>query len=79
MDTLVLACTHYPLIESLIQEVATDFWGHPVCLVDSASTMAWAAQDHLQKLGLLNNAQPGPLEKNTGLAYLLYYRRGSRC
>jgi glutamate racemase len=36
IDTLVLACTHYPLLRGIIQEVA----GPEIALVDSASTCA---------------------------------------
>ena len=54
LDTLVLGCTHYPLLRETLQLVATELWGHPVTLVDSAEAMAvateklLAAQDQLE-------------------------------
>jgi glutamate racemase len=36
MDTLILGCTHYPLLKDAIQEVV----GEEVKLIDSASTIA---------------------------------------
>ena len=55
IDTLVLGCTHYPLLKSLLQQVA----GKNVNLIDSAEAMAE------QVAGLLadkNLAHPGPAE-----------------
>lgn len=43
LDTLVLGCTHYPLLRGVIAEVAVQVAGHPVTVVDSASAMAEAA------------------------------------
>lgn len=50
IDTLVLGCTHYPLLRPLLETVA----GSNVCLVDSAQTIAIHTADHLARLGLLN-------------------------
>jgi glutamate racemase len=50
IDTLVLGCTHYPLLRPLLEAVA----GSDVCLVDSAQTIAIHTADHLARLGLLN-------------------------
>jgi glutamate racemase len=55
IDTLVLGCTHYPLLKPLLQEVA----GAEVRLVDSAEAMAEQAAAALEQTGLAN---PGPAQ-----------------
>ena len=50
IDTLVLGCTHYPLLRPLLAGVA----GDEVRLVDSAETTAARAGELLAQLGLLN-------------------------
>jgi glutamate racemase len=47
IDTLVLGCTHYPLLKDVLATVATELAGHPVAVVDSASAMAEAAREAL--------------------------------
>jgi len=47
IDTLLLGCTHYPLLRPLIERVA----GPTVAVVDSAFTTALAAEDLLDALG----------------------------
>lgn len=37
---IVLGCTHYPLLKSVIEAVATELAGEPVSVVDSADAMA---------------------------------------
>ncbi len=49
IDTLVLACTHYPLLAPLLARVA----GSQVELVDSAEATAGALADRLAELDLL--------------------------
>jgi glutamate racemase len=44
IDTLVLGCTHYPLLASVIAHAAEKVFAHSVRLVDSASAMADAAR-----------------------------------
>ena len=55
MDTLVLGCTHYPLLRPLLgARRAQEVFGHDIVLVDSADTMAASAHDELgPRLGLL--------------------------
>jgi glutamate racemase len=53
IDTLVLGCTHYPLLKPLLQEVA----GKGVTLVDSAETMALQTAALLRELSLANPGQ----------------------
>ncbi len=43
IDTLVLGCTHYPLLASVLARAAARVFAHDVTLVDSASAMAAAA------------------------------------
>lgn len=47
IDTLVLGCTHYPLLRGTLERVACELAGHEVTVVDSASAMADAARDAL--------------------------------
>ncbi len=47
IDTLLLGCTHYPLLRPLIERIA----GPGVAVVDSAFTTALAAEDLLDALG----------------------------
>jgi len=44
IDTLVLGCTHYPLLRGVITEVAAEVAGRPITVVDSATAMADAAR-----------------------------------
>lgn len=50
IDTLVLGCTHYPLLKEVIQKVL----GHSVLLVDSAVETASAVKNALISLGIFN-------------------------
>ena len=40
VDTIVLGCTHYPLLNETIHDVAADLLGHEVVVVDSAEATA---------------------------------------
>jgi len=53
VDSLVLGCTHYPLLKPLLKEVA----GPQVRLVDSAVTTAELAADTLQRLAIANTSR----------------------
>lgn len=57
IDTLVLGCTHYPLLAPVISEVL----GPAVTLVDSAQTTAEAVQQLLRELDLAKECGPGSL------------------
>jgi glutamate racemase len=50
LDTLVLGCTHYPLLKPLLQEIV----GDGICLVDSAEAMAAQTAAMLDEQGLGN-------------------------
>jgi len=51
IDTLVLGCTHYPILKDIIAEVT----GPAVTLIDSADSTADAVLHLLQSKGLLRN------------------------
>jgi len=53
IDTLVLGCTHYPLLKDTLRSVA----GSRVRLVDSAEETAREVEQRLRKLGALNPAR----------------------
>jgi glutamate racemase len=42
VDTIVLGCTHYPLLDETIHDVAAELLGHDVIVVDSADATATA-------------------------------------
>jgi glutamate racemase len=56
IDTLVLGCTHYPLLKALIQEVA----GPEIYLVDSAEAMAQNTAELLTERDLANPLRSSP-------------------
>ena len=45
VDTIVLGCTHYPLLNETIHDVATELLGHDVVVVDSADATASALRE----------------------------------
>lgn len=51
IDTLVLGCTHYPLLKKVIAETM----GRDVALIDSAVPIAREVKDTLASMGLLRN------------------------
>jgi glutamate racemase len=51
IDTLVLGCTHYPLLKKVIAETM----GRDVALVDSAVPIAKEVKDTLASMGMLRN------------------------
>lgn len=55
IDTLVLGCTHYPLLKPLLKQEAPG-----ISLVDSSITTAEATARALGEAGLLNTANPNP-------------------
>ena len=55
VDTLILGCTHYPLLKKMIG----DFMGDAVHLVDSGKVTAQATAAALADLDLLNGKQDG--------------------
>jgi glutamate racemase len=53
IDALILACTHYPLIRSEIEE----YYKQKVKIIDSAEIVAESVFNHLAEKGLLNTAK----------------------
>ncbi len=52
IDTLVLGCTHYPILQNLIQEVM----GENVKLIDSGVAAASIVKSEIQRIGFPTNA-----------------------
>jgi glutamate racemase len=59
VDTLVLGCTHYPLLKSVISKVM----GDRVKIVDSASSVADEVHNILTALAALSNTDKKPSHK----------------
>jgi glutamate racemase len=59
IDTLVLGCTHYPLLKALLQDVL----GPDIVLVDSAEAMADITASLLQETGLNNPSSLPPVHR----------------
>jgi glutamate racemase len=59
IDTLVLGCTHYPLLKKTIQDVI----GENVKLIDSATATAIEVADHLKKSDFLRPDGASPKHK----------------
>jgi len=56
IDTLVLGCTHYPLLKPVINATIGTTSGERVALVDSAEATAEETAQLLERHGLLNNS-----------------------
>jgi glutamate racemase len=56
IDTLILACTHYPLIKKEIN----DFYKNELTILDSSEVVAKALQTHLADNHLLNAGEEKP-------------------
>lgn len=57
VDTIILGCTHYPLLKGIITAVAEEILGRPVAIVDSAQVIA----ERVERL-LASAEQPAPVE-----------------
>ena len=49
VDTIVLGCTHYPLLSETIHDAARELLGHDVVVVDSAEATAGALRDFAEE------------------------------
>ncbi len=69
VDTLILGCTHYPLLKTAIARVM----GPRTALVDSAEALAEAADALLADLSLRrrDSDRPGPADREGRLSFLL--------
>lgn len=54
VDTLILGCTHYPLLRTVIEEVIQEVVGRPVLVLDSASATAEALARVLGEAALMS-------------------------
>ena len=52
VDTIILGCTHYPLLRTVITEVACEMVGQPVTVVDSATAVTETVIRLLDELDL---------------------------
>lgn len=59
IDTLVLGCTHYPLLKEVISEVV----GRDIVLIDSAIETAKEAKIKIQTLGIQGSPKTNPLRR----------------
>ncbi len=57
-DTLILGCTHYPIIKELVASVAPEVLGRGIEIIDSGYEAALAAKELLSKKALLTDT-PG--------------------
>ena len=80
-DTLVLGCTHYPFVQSLIAKAAADA-GREVTLVDTGEPVARQLQRLLQQNGLLRHQSTGStgstVSKHGAPGQLSAFTTGSR-
>lgn len=76
IDTLVLGCTHYPLLRKAIQK----YMGPGVTLIDSAVPCAQAVKSKLKKKGLLReSARPGKLQVYVSDLPRNFIKVGEKC
>ena len=47
VDTIVLGCTHYPLLRATIADAAAKLWPHALSIVDSAGAMVDKASEYI--------------------------------
>lgn len=75
IDTLILGCTHYPLIKKIIGEIM----GDSVCLVDSADALALEARQILtEKKMQKNGGETGTIQYFTTDTPESFIETGSR-
>jgi glutamate racemase len=60
VDVVVLGCTHYPLLRSVIERQVRQQIGDGTAIVDSAQATAAAVRDFLRERGLLRPASERP-------------------
>lgn len=63
IDTLILGCTHYPLLRSVIQEVIDEVVGAPVRVLDTATATTEAVAAELQARELGTSRQRPPVHR----------------
>lgn len=58
VDTLILGCTHYPLLRGVIDEVSSRLLGRRLTIIDSACSVAAAVERFLDESRLRATATP---------------------
>lgn len=54
-DTIILGCTHYPLIKDIIKDCAKEIFGHEVFIVDCGECAAYAVKSYLEENALVSD------------------------
>lgn len=79
LDTIVLGCTHYPLLAPVIQATARTLAGRAVSIVDSAAAMAVEVRKRVHELGdQAKHAEAQRNRRNTRGALRCFATDGSR-
>lgn len=79
IDTLILGCTHYPILYDTIYDVISEIAERPVTLIDPGQETAIYVKNHLTQEGLLHapreDAQKAKGEKGNEkpIGYSRYY------
>lgn len=60
VDTLILGCTHYPLLKPVIEEALQDLLGRSIQVIDSAQATADRLCEVLEREGILQETQGAP-------------------
>jgi len=63
IDTLILGCTHYPLIKHQIARYFETAFEHPISVIDSSQAVAKYVQARLAALSLLQTVRKPALDK----------------
>lgn len=61
-DCIILGCTHYPIISSIIRESAEEILGKDVDIIDSGAEAAHEIKVFLEKENLLSDRKEGSVE-----------------
>lgn len=71
VDTMILGCTHYPLLRGVIAQALAEVCARPITLVDSAETTAQELRMHLVEQGLCHPERSGQPGAERSLHFLL--------
>lgn len=63
INTLILGCTHYPLIKDQVQQFFKENFDHEVTVIDSSIAVAETVRAELGRLGLLSGRSSPPEHK----------------
>jgi glutamate racemase len=72
VDVIVLGCTHYPALKSVVIEVAARLFSKPVSVIDSAEVTALQLGDFLREREMQN-----PMQNARGTIELLVTDRAN--